>query len=527
MKSVMEHSFSQVPTAEIPRSRFDRSHGHKFTMDADYLVPVLVDEVMPGDTFNVQMNFLARIGTPWFPLMDNLQFESFFFFVPYRLLWENWERFCGAQTDPGDSISFTIPKIDASTSYDVTAGDPLYDYMGLPYVTNLNVNEISVLPFRAYNKIYNDWFRDQNLIDHEAERTGDGPDFLNDYDLLKRCKRHDYFTSALPFPQKGDAVDLPLGTSAPVTGIATTNQAATTGGANRYESFNTTPMTYGFERVINTNNTYIEFDAASGGSPQIAADLSNATAATINEIRTAFQIQRLLERDARSGTRYVETIKAHFGVTVPDFRLFRSEFLGGGSDPVQFQSVPQHQDFGTNYRGDLGAYGLSAGSHGFTKSFVEHGVIIGLVNVRSDITYQQGLERFWSRDTRYDFYYPVLSQLGEQAILNKEIYWQGTSADDDVFGYTERYNEYRYKPSRVSGLFRSAHPSTLDLWHLSEEFTTLPTLGKTFIESNTGAPLDRAVRVPSEPHFIVDTYFSMKCARPMPLFGIPGNLDHF
>lgn len=511
MKSVMAHSFSQVPRADIPRSTFDRSHGYKTSLDADYLIPVLVDDIIPGDTFNVNMSFFGRLATPLFPIMDNVYLDSFFFFVPYRLLWDNWEKFCGAQDDPGDSIDFTIP----NATYDLSAGyGTLWDYFGLPMTAGVN---LSTLPQRAYNLIYNEWFRDQNLQDSVVVDTDNGPDSGADYTLLKRGKRHDYFTSCLPWPQKGDAVALPL------AGNATVNITGTTG--QPIGVFSDVGGVY--QQLDGANPTALKATATTGTAGDLYADLSSVSATTINDLRLAFQTQRLLERDARSGTRYVETILAHYGVTVPDFRVQRPEYLGGGSSPVNVTPVANTSATATENQGDLSAFGTVTGTHGFTKSFVEHGLLIALVNVRSDITYQQGMERYWFKSTRYDFYYPVLAQIGEQAVLNKEIYHQNTTADEDVFGYQERYAEYRYKPSRVTSLFRSAAAGSLDAWHLSEEFSSLPTLGSTFIQSNTGVPLDRAIAVPSEPHFIFDFYFDMKCARPMPLYGVPGNLDHF
>ena len=525
-KSVMVHSFSEVPRADIPRSSFNRSHGHKTTFDADYLVPILIDDVIPGDTFNVNCSFFARLATPLYPIMDNLYLETFYFFVPYRLLWTNWEKFCGAQDDPGDSIDFTVPAISAATtstwcdpaSYDGT----LPDYMGLPMVSSIDLSEISAMPFRAYNLIWNEWFRDQNLQNSVTVDVDDGPDATGNYTLLKRGKRHDYFTSCLPWPQKGTAVATPLGTTAPIM-----LDGATTGDtAGVYVSDSDTVI-----RSLEVNTTQVEVDTATTATDLLVADLSSASAATINEIRLAFQTQRLLERDARSGTRYNETILAHFGVTVPDFRVQRPEFLGGGSSPINITPVAQTTYQGTptqpDAKGSLAGFGTVSGQHGFTKSFVEHGLIIGLANARADITYQQGLERYWSKSTRYDFYYPVLSQIGEQSVLNSEIYYQNAAADDNVFGYQERYAEYRYKPSRVSSLMRSSSDETLEVWHLSEDFSSLPTLGSSFIESNTGTPLDRAIAVSTQPHFIADFHFDMRCARPMPLYGVPGNLDHF
>ena len=524
MRSVMEHSFSEVPRVDIPRSRFDRSHGLKTTFDADYLVPILVDDVLPGDTFNVNVSMFARLATPIHPIMDNIYVETFFFFVPYRLVWDNWEKFHGAQDDPADSIDFTIPRCSSGT---VAVGD-LGDYFGLPIGLNCaTTTDISALPFRAYNLIWDEWFRDQNLQDSILVATDNGPDLGSETGIAdvpaKRGKRHDYFTSCLPWPQKGDAVELPLGTLAPVV----TNAAAGTSVfVGDYGTSNYLKLSHAADPVE------VEYATGGAGSTNLEVDLSTATAATINDLRLAFQTQRLLERDARSGTRYNEMILAHFGVTVPDYRVQRPEFLGGGSSPINITPVAQTTYQGTptveDAKGNLAGFCTVSGNHGFTKSFTEHGLLIGLVNARADITYSQGVERYWQKSTRYDWYYPTLAFIGEQSVLNQEIYHNSAGTNNtDVFGYQERYAEYRYKPSRLTGLMKVDAPSSLSSWHLSEDFSSLPTLGSTFIESNTGTPLDRAIAVTTEPHFIADFHFSMKCARPMPLFGVPGNLDHF
>lgn len=526
MRSVMEHRFSDVPSVEIPRSSFNRSHGVKTTFDAGYLVPILVDEALPGDTFKVSMTGFARLSTPTYPIMDNMMMETFFFAVPMRLVWTNWQKFCGERVDPADNIDYTIPVIDDGSNF---ANETLFDYMGLP--TKIAATyEFSALPFRAYNLIWNEWFRDQNLQDSvnvgAAGVMDNGPDDAADYVLLRRGKRHDYFTSCLPWLQKGDAVQLTLGTTAPITGISMADQNYATANAQGYETDGTGIVTYTAGRNISGLNTYVEQDAANVGYPNIRADLANATASTVNELRQAIQVQRILERDARAGTRYTEIVQSHFGVTSPDARLQRPEYLGGGRTPVVVKPIARTD----SSPGKLGAMGVAGfGGHGFVKSFTEHCIIIGLVNVTADLTYQEGLDRMWSRSTRYDFYWPSLAHLGEQAVLNQEIYIDAATVGDssylEVFGYQERYAEYRYKPSKITGKFRSNDAASLDAWHLGIEFGAQPTLDDTFIEDTP--PVDRVIAVPAEPHFIFDSYCQMECVRPMPTYSVPGKIDHF
>ena len=559
--------FVQLPKTSIPRSSFDRSHGWKGAFGAGKLVPFFVDEVLPGDTFNLSTSMLARLSTPIVPFMDNLWLRTFFFFVPNRLVWEHWEAMNGDQrSGPTASTDYLVPQANISGVKIGSIGDA----MGLPIGKNTEVTE---LPLRAYSLIWNEWFRDQNLqnafnIDKNSQReyvadiaisgtNVDNPIFYSS-DYLPVAKFHDYFTSSLPWPQKGPGVEISLGGTVPVVtpGLPESGlYPLTLANTKRMDwilssgySYRAEPNTE-FSPVISGVHgaNYAEFSrfpfgtSYSGATPAVdsnlaiklpvgsTVDLSKSTPISINDLRQAFQIQKLYERDARGGTRYTEILRSHFGVVSPDARLQRPEYLGGGKTRINVNPVQQtsstDEASGTP-QGNLAAYAVAVDSrHSFTKSFVEHGFVIGLVCVQSDLTYQQGLNRMWSRKARFDYYWPVFAHLGEQAVLNKEIYCQGTEDDDKVFGYQERFAEYRYFPSQITGQLRSTSSTPLDVWHLAEKFDSLPTLSDQFIRDNT--PLSRVVAVQDEPPIILDAWFDLKSVRPMPVYSTPGLVDHF
>ena len=568
--------FSQIPNSPIQRSIFDRSHDYKTTLDSGYLIPFFVDEVLPGDTFKLRVNAFVRMNTLIAPFMDNVFMDTFFFFVPTRLVWDNWQRFCGEQKNPGDSTDFLIPSLSGTNTF---SNGSIFDYMGLPTGVPLDPanTPINALPFRAYNLIYNEWFRDENLIDSITVLTNDGPDPISNYTLRKRAKRHDYFTSALPWPQKGPSVDVGLTGNAPIVGFGEdsrwnfssnntysgtqaifgnpvdvqdnvglqvftnremfstammvpimqeTNQSgrwANIGNQDQSDGTNINPT-----RAIRGEGFYLPngiLKNSSGVTPY--ADLSGVSAITINDLRQAFQIQKFYEKWARGGSRYTETLRVMFNVISPDARLQRPEYLGGTHSRVNV--VPTAQTSSTDSvspQSNLSAFGvLGDSAHGFNKSFVEHGYVIGLVCLRADITYQQGLNRMWSRRQLFDFYWPTLAHLGEQVVYNKEIYAQGTAEDNGVFGYQERYAEYRYKPSMITGKLRSTDAQTLDVWHLAQKFDALPKLNQDFIEENP--PINRVIAVQNEPQFFADFWFDLKTSRPMPVYSVPGLVDHF
>ena len=560
-----EAGFNQVPRLDITRSRFKRRQDVKLTMNAGKLIPFYVDEVLPGDTFSIDQAAIIRMTTPIFPVMDNCYMDVYYFFTPNRILWKNWKRFMG-ENDNGPWVQtqeYTIPqiKVQASASgHALPLEGSLMDYMGIPTKVCKDATtefEVNALPFRAYAMIWQEWFRDQNVdnpaINSNDDATvtyADANDDKNIEKILQEAYRggrplpvnkfHDYFTSALPSPQKaGQPVSIPLSGSAPLgmyngnTGKVTINSkimkaiAADAGLLSSGTIFNAADWDVGDGPVANKGLAVGKNTQSAFSGVALGADLSKVNAITINQLRQAFQVQKYYEQLARGGSRYREMIYSLFHTKISDKTVQIPEYLGGTRITINMSQVIQTS--GTTAespQGNTAAVSVTPynGSM-FTKSFEEHGYVIGVCCIRHDHTYQQGLERMWSRRTNLDFYYPVFANLGEQAILKKELYLTGTSTDEQAFGYQEAWAEYRMKPNRICGKFRSNAEGTLDSWHYGDNYEETPSLSQAWMKEGD-SEIQRTLAVDNEPQFIMDTVIDNTSVRPMPMYSIPGLVDH-